>query len=88
MIIDVWFHGLFYTLAGRKKVFTLDDKARLADLVELISNAYGKAMQDLLDAKESYFILINGRYSDLIKDQKRKLNEGDTVAFVTIVSGG
>ena len=88
MIINVWFYGQFFMVAGRKQSVTLRNGSYLKELLQIIISDHGSAMRNLLKDESMYFITINGNYiSPSIYDQK-KLEEGDVVAFQPIITGG
>jgi hypothetical protein len=88
MNIEVWFNGLFHKLAERKIIVPLNQDAQFSDLKASIIQAYGQPMLDMLNSTKNYFVLINGQYFDPFKHPYKKLDNGDIVAFVTLVVGG
>lgn len=88
MRIEVWYSGEFYAVAGRKEEVHLPEGSTFEDLVTRINEKYGRPIQTLLSASQTYFASINGQFYNPSADIGKKLHENDLVAFVTIVSGG
>ncbi len=72
-----------------------DSRATIRDLLNELSEKYGKNFKDLLfdpktkEVKSYHFIIVNGvSYRDLPKDLDHELKEGDEVALYPQIAGG
>lgn len=88
MEIELWFNGAFHRIAERKRVVQLRDDATFHDLIKWILSNYDDKMGRLIQDERTYFVLHNGHYLNFKKDKDKKLENGDIIAFVTIVAGG
>ncbi|MGF3522839.1 MAG: MoaD/ThiS family protein [Candidatus Bathyarchaeia archaeon] len=96
MKVTVDYLGYIKGVLGVKQpeVITLRDNAQVRDLLEALAEKHGapfkKAIYEpnSLDLKPTYIMSINGLLLNQLKELDTKLNEGDHVILMPIVTGG
>jgi MoaD family protein len=89
MNIEVLFFGQFRELtAVNRRTVTVEKRARLADLIQHLSEEYGDAFLQQVDNVRGLRILINGREYTLLGGREAPLKDGDTVVFLPPIFGG
>lgn len=95
MIVKVLYLGVLRAKTGKtSEEYRLAEGASLSDLLEKLSSRYGKSLGDLLRADEktkldpTVIATVNGASKDLSQAKSIKLKEGDTVALMSVISGG
>jgi len=71
-----------------RKVVSLDDGARLSDLLDLLARKYGAEVSNELKRTETLIVMINGRHFGTLGGVEAPLNDKDTVAIMPAVVGG
>ena len=91
MRIKVKYLGLIRSKTGKKgEEVKLKKDVFLLELLDKLVETYGKPLKDLFDVKEenildpTFIVTVNGVSQAL----DTRLNEGDTVALMTLISGG
>ena len=81
-------------LNKREEKFELVNKAHLFDLLNKIAKKYGSAFKKevyeprLKEIKTGFSVTINGIFIGRLGGLDAKLNEGDTVLLMSLMSGG
>jgi MoaD family protein len=95
MKVKVLYLGLLRTKTGKtSEECGLAEGASLYDLLETLSSRYGRSLGDLLRADEktkldpTVIATVNGASKDISQARNVKLKEGDTVALMSVISGG
>ncbi len=89
MNIEVLFFGQFRELtAVNRRTVTVKEGARLADMIENLSEEYGDAFRKQVDNARGLRILINGREYMLLGGREAPLKDGDTVVLLPPIFGG
>ncbi len=95
MKVKIKYFGLLRNKVGKKEEdFTLKRDAYLSDLLEKLRELYGEEMEDLLNIENensldpTLLVTVNGITTDLKDGTRKKLNENDTIALLTLISGG
>ena len=89
MEVEVRFFGQLRDIAGvRQKVVSLDEGARVIDLVELLDKEYGNAFRDQVGHTQGLRIFISGREFWLSDATNQQLQNGDTVILLPPIAGG
>ncbi|MEM3673116.1 MAG: MoaD/ThiS family protein [Candidatus Bathyarchaeia archaeon] len=80
--------------SGREEEIEVEEGASVAELLVVLADKYGepfrKAFYDKggADVKPNYIITVNGYLINQLEGIKTKLNNGDRVTLLPIVSGG
>ncbi|KYH40548.1 MAG: molybdenum cofactor biosynthesis protein D [Candidatus Bathyarchaeota archaeon B63] len=95
MRVKVLYLGLVRAKTGREsEEYELAEGASLHDLLDELSSKYRGGLGDLLRADEktrldpTIVATVNGASKDISQARKIKLKEGDTVALMSLISGG
>jgi len=74
--------------------FELSEGASLSDLLNKLAGIYGEAFRKevyepgLKDVKTGFVVTVNGVLTDQLRGVDTRLNEGDNVILMTLMSGG
>ena len=71
-----------------QEIISLKKGSNLNDLIENLTETYGKDFPLQLFQKSRYVILINGQNNEVLDGEKTILKEGDGVVFLEITMGG
>jgi len=95
MKVKVLYLGVLRSKTGKNsEEYEMSIGASLSDLLETLSSKYDEDLRDIFKADKkssldpSVIATINGVSKDLSKAEKIKLKDGDTVALMSIISGG
>ncbi len=78
----------------REEEMELTSDSTIADLLEMLTEKYGEPFKKAVyepkgtDVKANYIITVNGYLLNQLEGLTTKLNNGDHVALLPIVSGG
>jgi molybdopterin converting factor small subunit len=82
-----------YTNKGEDE-FTLNENATIAELLDRIARTYGKQFTSEVydptkqEMKSTFVVMINGFLMDQLKGVHTKLNNGDSVVLMSLMTGG
>jgi len=82
------------TCNTREEELELSSDSTIADLLGILIKKYGEPFKKAVyepkgsDVKANYIITVNGYLLNQLKGLETKLNNGDHVALLPIVSGG
>ncbi len=95
MRVKVLYLGVLRSKTGKdSEEYDMSEGASLSDLLETLSSKYGRSLRDIFKANEkakldpSIIATVNGVSKDLSKARNVKLKDGDTVALMSLISGG
>ncbi len=95
MKVKVQYLGFIRNLLGRgEDEFDLDEGASVVDLLNKISSVYGKSFQKevyepgLKDLKMGFVVTVNGVLMGQLQGVDTRLNSGDNVILMSLMSGG
>ena len=95
MKVKVHYLGFIRKLINQSEdEFELEEGTSLADLLNQISNMYGKAFQKevyepgLKDVKMGFVITVNGVLMGQLHGVDTQLNNGDNIILMSLMSGG
>ena len=81
-------------LKKREEEFELREGALLSDLLDKLAGIYGEPFQKevyepgLKDVKTGFVVTVNGVLIGQLQGVDTRLNEGDSVILMTLMSGG
>ncbi|UCE16872.1 MAG: MoaD/ThiS family protein [Candidatus Bathyarchaeota archaeon] len=81
-------------LKKREEEFELREGSLLSDLLDKIAGIYGEPFQKevyepgLKDVKTGFVVIVNGVLVGQLHGVDTRLNEGDSVILMTLMSGG
>ena len=81
-------------LKKREDEFELREEALLSDLLNKIAGIYGESFKKevyepgLKDVKTGFVVTVNGVLMGQLHGVETRLNEGDSVILMTLMSGG
>lgn len=91
MHIKVKYLGLIRSKIGKKgEEFQVKEGAFLSELLNKLAETYGEPLKDLFDVRAenildpTFIVTVNG----ISHTEDARLSEGDTVALMTLISGG
>ena len=91
MRVKVQYLGLIRSKIGKTgEEFDLKEDASISDLLNSLTETYGELLKNVLDFKKesaldpTFIVTVNG----VSRKPDAKLKEGDTVALMTLISGG
>jgi len=94
MRLRIVYLGLVRSKVGKKEEeYEIEDGSSLLDLLQSLAQTYGKSLKDLFNADENrldptFISTVNGILKDSSLGSKVVLSDGDTVALMTLISGG
>lgn len=89
MQVEILFYSDFRRLIGKRQLLVdLPEGARLADLIEFLTEKYGIEFQREALQISDLGILINGRKSYFLQGLKTPFCDGDTIVFLKPLMGG
>ncbi|MCW4019932.1 MAG: MoaD/ThiS family protein [Candidatus Bathyarchaeota archaeon] len=95
MRVKVVYLGLLRGKVGKKdEEYTLEDGSSLSDLLNTLVDTYGGSLRSVFKADEdswldpTFIATVNGVLRDPIRGNGVLLNDGDTIALMTLISGG
>ena len=94
MLVKVRYFGVLRSKLGvREGEYFLEDGASLSDLLEKIVEVHGGSVRKLFEADRSgvdpsFVITVNGVAVDRTRGRDVQLKDGDTVAIMSLISGG
>jgi len=94
MRVDVRYLGLFRTtLKKGEDEIELKNGSLFTELLDRLVEKYGEPLKKILAIKEnildpSFIATVNNITLDQLQGMKTKLNEGDRITLMIIVSGG
>jgi MoaD family protein len=80
--------------SGREEEVEVTEDAAIADLLMVLSEKYGEAFRKAVyekgcgDVKSNFMVTVNGYLLNQLNGVETKLNDGDHVALMPVVSGG
>jgi len=95
MRVKVLYFGVLRSKTGKNsEKYEITEGSSLSDLLEMLSSKYGRSLRDIFKANEktqldpSIIATVNGASKDLSQAENIKLKDGDTVALMSLISGG
>ncbi len=95
MRVKVLYLGVLRSKTGRNsEECEVSEGSSLSDLLEMLSSKYGRSLKDIFKANEktkldpTIIATVNGASKDLSQARNVKLKDGDTVALMSLISGG
>jgi len=95
MRVKVLYLGVLRSKTGRNsEEYEISRGSSLSDLLDALSSKYGKSLKEIFKANEkakldpSIIATVNGVSKDISKAKSVKLKDGDTVALMSLISGG
>ena len=96
MKVKVEYLGHIKNIIGseREEEVEVGDGSSLSDLLMILSKKYGKPFQksvyetNTIDVKSNFIVTINGYLLNQLNGVKTKLQHGDHIVLMPIVSGG
>jgi len=95
MKVKVLYLGIPRSKTGKKsEECEISKGSSLSDLLEALSSKYGKSLKDIFKANEKTMLdptiiaTVNGVSKDLSQAKNVKLEDGDTIALMSLISGG
>jgi MoaD family protein len=93
--VKVQYFGFIQNIMNkRKEEFELDEEASLSDLLNKLAGVYGKAFTKevyepgLKDVKTGFCVTVNGVLMGQLGGVDTKLDDGDNVILMSLMSGG
>ena len=80
--------------SGREEEVEIEEEASIADLLMVLSEKYGQPFKKAVyekrgtDVKSNYIITVNGYLLNQLSGIETKLQNGDEITLLPIVSGG
>lgn len=95
MLINIHYLGLIRHKTDKKQEeFQLKDGSSLADLFDLLAEIYGKNLEGYFQntgesrLDPTFVVTVNGKLIEPIRGAEIKLKDKDTIALMTLISGG
>jgi molybdopterin converting factor small subunit len=95
MKVRVQYLGFIKNLINRREdEFELEEDASLAELLNKIAGMYGKPFQKevfepgLKDVKMGFVVTVNGVLMGQLQGVDTRLNDGDNIILMSLMSGG
>jgi molybdopterin converting factor small subunit len=95
MYIKVVYLGLVRSKIGKtEEQYEVADGSSLADLIKILAENYGASLQSIIGGRgesqldPTLITTVNGVLKDSFQGNDVTLNDGDIVAFMTLISGG
>jgi molybdopterin converting factor small subunit len=87
--IEVLFFGRARSITGSaRKMVTISDGVKLADLFRLLDCRYDNKFTNEFLKVKGLMVMINGRHYTAIGGMEAPLHDKDTVAIMPVVVGG
>jgi len=93
--IKVRYLGLIWKKIGRKEEeLEIGDDSSLSGLLGELARIHGENLERLYDAEKedaidpTYILTVNGISANQLNGLKTRLEDGDEVALMTLISGG
>jgi len=95
MRVKVLYLGVVRNKAGKKsEEYEINDGSSLSDLLNSLSATYGKGLEAFFKADQknrldpSFIATVNGVLKDPLQATDVTLKDGDTIALMSLISGG
>ena len=95
MRVKVQYLGLIRSKLGKsEEEVDVKEGASLSDLLNKLTKTYGENLKSLFDVDEenildpSFIVTVNGVLAGQLRGIKTRLKRGDSVALMTLISGG
>ena len=95
MRVKVVYLGLVRSKVGkREEEYEVETGSTLSDLLNGLAETYGESLKSIFGADEenrldpTFIATVNGRLRDPLRGGDVMLSTGDTVALMTLISGG
>ena len=95
MKVKVLYLGVLRSKTGKKsEKYEIAEGSSLSDLLEILSSKYSKGLKEIFKVNEKSVLdptviaTVNGVSKDLSRSKNVKLKDGDTVALMSLISGG
>jgi len=95
MKVKVLYLGILRSKTGKNsEEYEIAKGSSLYDLLEVLSSKYGRSLKDIFKTNEkttldpTIIATVNGVSKDLSQAKNIKLQDGDTVALMSLISGG
>lgn len=95
MKVKVQYLGLIRSKLKKKgDDVTLKNGASISELLNKLTDIYGESLKDLFDVEAenvldpTFIVTVNGVLIDQLRGIDTRLNEGDSIALMTLISGG
>ena len=95
MRIKVQYLGLIRSkIRKRAEELQVREGAPLSELLDKLAKLYGDPLKDLFDIETenildpTFIVTVNGVLTDRLRGMNTRLRGGDSVALMTLVSGG
>lgn len=89
MKIESLYFGDLRNVTGlARETISIKEGAKLLDLIDRLSETYGKEFLSRLNLGNNHIILINGQNHEVLGGKEAVLREGDRIVFLPISMGG
>jgi molybdopterin converting factor small subunit len=95
MKIRVLYLGLVRSKVGKKEEeYEIEEGSSLSNLLNSLDQTYGRRLRIFFDSDKenrldpTFIATVNGTLKDPFQGNDLTLNDGDTVALMTLISGG
>ena len=95
MLVKVVYLGLVRSKVGkREEEFEIKAGSTLSDLLNSLEETYGESLKSIFGVDDvnrldpTFITTVNSKLTDPIQGGDLMLNNGDTVALMTLISGG
>lgn len=95
MRVKVVYLGLVRSKVGkREEEYEVEAGSRLSDLLNSLAGTYGESLKGIFRSDEgnrldpTFIATVNGKLRDPLRGGNVMLETGDTVALMTLISGG
>jgi len=94
MRVRILYMGMVRAKIGkREEEYEIKDGSSLSDLLASLVQRYGKSFETIVNSKENrldptFIATVNGTLKDPLRANNILLGEGDTIALMTLISGG
>jgi molybdopterin converting factor small subunit len=95
MKIRVLYLGLVRSKVGKKEEeYEIEEGSSLSNLLNSLDQTYGRRLRIFFDSDKenrldpTFIATVNGTLKDPLQGNDLTLNDGDTVALMTLISGG
>lgn len=95
MQVKIVYLGLVRSRVGkREEEYEVKDGSSLSDLLNILAETYNESLRSIFEADEenrldpTFIATVNGTLADPTRGGDIPLNPGDTVALMTLISGG
>jgi len=94
MRVKILYMGMVRAKVGKKEEeYQIKDGSSLSDLLSSLARTHGKSFESIVYGRENrldptFIATVNGILKDSLRASNIPLREGDTIALMTLISGG